>query len=167
MCGNVTTKTIEQLGVYKATEWRAQISKDEPTRCNTDLKMNNSLLLLMLWLACCKCIISEQTTRINVGDVKARQIPEMSQFTDGNVYEILTVALLASLGSFLIPSFSTFMTYIISSNRCINRPKKKGKVPPKELSYLIEQIHKQQLAPIWLNLYSLGICLTKKFFFVK
>lgn len=47
-------------------------------------------------------------------------IPVRSQYTDGNVYDILAVTMLAGLGSFLIPSFSTFMTYMVASNRVIN-----------------------------------------------
>lgn len=44
-------------------------------------------------------------------------IQSISQYTEGDVYDILSVTLLASLGSFLLPSLSTFLTYMVTSNK--------------------------------------------------
>ena len=52
-------------------------------------------------------------------------LPFSSQYTRGNVYDILTVSMLAGLGAFLIPNLSTFLTYIVASNRNLLFPKSK------------------------------------------
>src|SRR5690606_28696661 len=98
------------------------------------VKMKPQILLLILLdaLRPAKLILVENLNRSSQAGAKSSRqvIPETSSFTDGNIYDIVTVTLLASLGSFLIPSFSTFMTYLVTSNRILN-PTNKGrqKVP--------------------------------------
>ena len=76
--------------------------------------------------------IRSLSTRSKLSNIERTKIllPERSQYTDANIYEILAVSLLATMGSFLIPQFSTFLTYIVASNRFINRnPNRKKALP--------------------------------------
>lgn len=97
------------------------------------LHFNRILLLIFFFLSGFSLLIkSSAKRRYSANQIAARPIPlsqislgipERSQYTDANVYEILLVSLLATLGSFLMPSFNTLMTYLVASNRMINRNK--------------------------------------------
>lgn len=73
-----------------------------------------------------------------------RQIALNSDFTDANIYDILSVTLLATLGSFLLPSLSTFLTYLVASNRWIKPKKRQTTVLPSvvELKSRLEKLSK-------------------------
>lgn len=73
--------------------------------------------------------LSAQSKSPNIERTKIL-LPERSQYTNANIYEILAVSLLATMGSFIIPQFSTFLTYIVASNRFINR----NQIQKKQLS---------------------------------
>src|SRR4051794_2210434 len=79
-------------------------------------------LLLLSWLAL--SVIASGQIPDTQGSITrrdgirgARQFQLNSQYTEGNTYEIMSVALLATLGSFILPSLSTFLTYMVTSNR--------------------------------------------------
>ena len=64
-----------------------------------------------------------------------------SQYTEGNTYDIMSVVLLASLGVAILPSLSTFLTYLVASNKNLFIPKrKKTKVRSHEDDYLLRML---------------------------
>lgn len=62
----------------------------------------------------------------NIGKMSI-EIADRSKYTNANVYEILAVTMLATLGSLMMPYFNTLMTYLVTSNRLIAEQSKETK----------------------------------------